>query len=143
VGEPDLSTHIIPLYLKCYDCPAKLKHLALSMVEKMAKRIDGQFLKTRLLPKLLQLLKDPALEIRKDSLKALYSILGVVDTQTLSLTILPGLEIARKAGSDPFVNAIIARMYKTLGETLQIDVVSSKILPTLIPYLTDPSITKT
>ena len=81
----------MPLYLKCYDCPAKLKQLALSMVEKISKKVDYQFLKTKLLPKLLGLFKDPNIEIRKDALKALFGILPVIDTQTVSLTILPGL----------------------------------------------------
>ena len=110
-----MGTFIMPLYLKCFDCPAKLKQLALSLVPKMAKKSDYQFLKTKILPKMMGMLKDPNIDIRKDTLKALFGILNCIDTQTVSLTILPGLEIARKAGSDPFINAIIARIYNMLG----------------------------
>ena len=91
VGEADLSTHLMPLYLKCFDCPMKLKQLALSMVEKISKKVDYQFVKTRLLPKLLGFSKDPNIDFRKDSLKALLSILPIVDTQTISLALLPAL----------------------------------------------------
>lgn len=61
------------------------------------------------------LLKDPSIEIRKDTLKGLYSILHLIDNQTVSVSILPGLEAARRAGSDPFINAIITHMHKKLG----------------------------
>jgi L-rhamnose mutarotase len=91
IGEPDVTTYVMPLYLKCFDCPAKLKQLALSMVPKMSKKSDYQFLKTKILPKMLGLLKDPNIDIRKDTLKALFGILNSIDTQTISLTILPGL----------------------------------------------------
>lgn len=56
-----MATYIMPLYLKCYDCPAKLKQLALSMVARVSKKVDYQYLKTRLLPKLLGLLKDQSI----------------------------------------------------------------------------------
>jgi hypothetical protein len=105
----------MPLYLKCYDCPPKLKQLALSMLEKISKKIEYQYIKTKIIPKLMGLLKDPSIDIRKDALKGLYSILHLIDNQTVSLSILPGLETARKAGSDPFVNSIITHMHKKLG----------------------------
>lgn len=132
----------MPLYLKCYDCPPKLKQLALSMLEKISKKVEYQFVKTKIIPKLIMLLKDPNLDIRKDALKGLNSILQLIDNQTVTLSVLPGLEAARKAGSDAFVNAIITHMHKKLGESLPIDVLSSKILPTLLPYLTDPSLSR-
>lgn len=52
---------IVPLYLKCFDCPPKLKQLALSNVEKMSKKMDYQFTKTRIIPKLLNTMKDPSI----------------------------------------------------------------------------------
>ena len=61
----------------------------------------------------------------------------------MSLVILPGLESARKMGSDPMINAIINKMYNMMTESLSIEVISSKILPVLIPYLTEPSINRT
>ena len=81
----------MPLYLKCFDCPIKLKQLALSMVQKIVKRVDYQFVKTKLLTKLLGLFKDQNIEVRKDALKALLAILPSLDTQTVTLTILPAI----------------------------------------------------
>ena len=49
---------IIPLYLKCFDCPPKLKVLALKNVLRLSKKYDYQFLKTKIVPKLIVLLKD-------------------------------------------------------------------------------------
>jgi hypothetical protein len=94
------------------------------------------------IPKLLGLFKDPLIDIRKDALRALYSILKVVDAQTMSVSVLPAIEVARKAGSDPFVNAIINAIYNNLASSLPSDILSSKILPTLIPYLSEASISK-
>lgn len=84
-------TFLLPLYIKCYDCPPKLKQLALKNLEKIAKKLDYQNFKTRVIPKLLGLLKDPSIEIRKDALRGLYGILKVIDGQTMSLSVLPAL----------------------------------------------------
>lgn len=132
----------MPLYLKCYDCPPKLKQLALAMLQKISKKVDYAFLKTKIMPKLLGLLKDPSIQIRKDALKGINSILHLLDTQTVSLSILPSIEGARKAGSDGFVNAITMHIYKRLGDSLPVQIISTKILPTLVPYLTEPSINR-
>jgi hypothetical protein len=70
--------------------------------------------KNKILPKLTLLFKDPNIDVRKDALRALYSILNLIDSQTLSLVILPGLESARKMGSDPIINAIINKMYNMM-----------------------------
>jgi hypothetical protein len=142
VGEPDTTTHLLPLYIKCYDCPPKLKRLALVNIEKLSKKLDYQVFKTRIIPKLLHILKDPVIDTRKDALKGLYSIIKSIDVQTISLSVLPALEAARKAGSDPFVNCIINTIYNVLTNTLPTEVISSKILPVLIPYLSDPSINR-
>ena len=87
-------------------------------------------------------MKDISLDIRKDSLRGLLTVIKVVDPQTMSLSVLPALEACRKAGADPFVNAIINRIYQVLTASLPVEVISTKILPNLIPYLSDPSITK-
>jgi hypothetical protein len=50
--------------------------------------------------------------------------------------------VARKSGSDTFVNAIINAIYNNLALSLPSDVLSSKILPVLIPYLSEASISK-
>ena len=99
-------------------------------------------MKTKFLTKLLGLFKDPNIEVRKDALKALLTIIASIDTQTVTLTILPALETVKKAGTDALINALIAKIYKFLGESLQIEILGNKILPSLIPYLSDPSITK-
>ena len=82
------------------------------------------------------------IDTRKDALRALYAILRVIDAQTMSVSVLPAIEAARKAGSDGFVNAIINAIYNHLATTLPSDVLSSKILPTLIPYLSEASISR-
>jgi len=108
----------------------------------MSKKLDYQAFKTKIIPKLINILKDPIIEVRKDALKGLYTIVKTIDVQTISMAILPALEAARKAGSDSFVNSIINTIYNSLASSLPTDVISSKILPVLIPYLSDPSINK-
>jgi hypothetical protein len=91
VGDSESNTFLLPLYIKCYDCPPKLKQLALKNLERLAKKLDYQSLKNRVLPKLLAVLKDPLIDIRKDSLRALYSILKILDAQTISMSVLPAI----------------------------------------------------
>jgi hypothetical protein len=56
--------------------------------------------------------------------------------------VLPGLENCRKAGTDPFTNAITVFIYSELGKSLSTEVISSKLIPTILPYLIDPSVTR-
>lgn len=107
----DLQGTIVPLYLKCYECPNKLKELALKKIEYLSRKFDYQFLKTKILPRLLNLINDKTYEIRKYSLIALYKTMSMYDAQTVSDQIIPGLEKNRKAGTDPFVNAITLKLY--------------------------------
>lgn len=81
----------MPLYIKCFDCPPKLKQLALKNLERLAKKLDYQSLKNRVLPKLLAVLKDPLIDIRKDSLRALFAIFKILDSQTISMSVLPAI----------------------------------------------------
>lgn len=107
----DLNTTVMPLYIKCFECPNKLKELALKKVEFLSKKFDYQFLKTKLLPRLLNMMGDKTYDIRKYSLIALYKIMALFDAQTVSDQILVGLEKNRKMGTDPFTNAITLKLY--------------------------------
>jgi hypothetical protein len=91
VGEADSNTYLLPLYIKCYDCPPKLKQLALRSLERLSRKLDYQNFKTRVIPKLLGLFKDPSIDIRKDALRGLYGILKVIDAQTMSISVLPAI----------------------------------------------------
>lgn len=82
---------IIPLYLKCFDCPPKLKVLALKHIERLTKKYDYQFTKTKIVPKLVNVMKDDKIEIRKDALKALYAIINRLDPLTIVNVVLTGL----------------------------------------------------
>jgi hypothetical protein len=57
----------------------------------MSKKYDYQFTKSKIIPKLANILKDQNLDIRKDALRALYAIIGSIDAQTISSVILTGL----------------------------------------------------
>lgn len=57
----------------------------------MSKKYDYQFTKSKIIPKLVNIMKDQSLDIRKDALKALYTIIGSIDAQTISTVILAGL----------------------------------------------------
>ncbi len=82
---------IIPLYLKCFDCPPKLKILAIRHIERLTKKYDYQFTKTKIVPKLVNVMKDDKVEIRKDALKALYAIINRLDPLTIVNVVLTGL----------------------------------------------------
>lgn len=85
-------------------------------------------------------MKDQNTEIHKKSLIALKKTIKILDTQTVTSIVLPGLENSRKAGGDPFVNAITVAIYTALGKSLPSDALASKLIPTLLPYLSDPNV---
>ncbi len=58
LNEENFMACVIPLYLKCFDCPPKLKMLALRHVERLTKKYDYQFTKTKIVPKLVNTMKD-------------------------------------------------------------------------------------
>ena len=82
---------IISFYLKCFDCPPKLKILAIRHIERLTKKYDYQFTKTKIVPKLVNVMKDDKVEIRKDALKALYAIINRLDPLTIVNVVLTGL----------------------------------------------------
>ena len=53
-----MTQTIIPLYIKCFDCPPKLKILALHQTDYILTKMDYQFVKAKLLPKILNCMKD-------------------------------------------------------------------------------------
>jgi SCY1-like protein 2 len=91
VTDESFMSSIIPLYLKCFDCPPKLKLLALRHIERLTKKYDYQFTKTKIVPKLVISMKDEKIEVRKDTLKALYGIITRLDPHTIVNVVLGGL----------------------------------------------------
>ena len=69
-------------------------------------------------------------------------MLPVIDSQTISSHILTGLENNRKAGTDPFINAITVSIYSSIAKNLSADTIGTKIVPTLLPYLVDPTVSQ-
>lgn len=53
---------------------------------------------------------------------ALYKIMALFDSQTISDQILVGLEKNRRTGTDPFINAITLKLYAEFSKTLNIEV---------------------
>ena len=58
VSLNDVKETIVPLYMKCFDCPPKLKDLALRKTEYIMSKMDYQFIKTKMIPKIMACLKD-------------------------------------------------------------------------------------
>lgn len=85
-------------------------------------------------------MKDSNGEVHKKSLMALRKCIKILDVQTITSQVLPGLENSRKAGTDPFINAISISIYTQLAKSLPTEILSSKLIPTILPYLTDPSV---
>lgn len=136
-----LSQTIIPLYIKCFECPPKLKDLALRQTDFMLVKMDYQFVKAKMVPKIIGCLKDTNIEVHKKGLIALKKTIKILDPQTITSIVLPGMDSSRKGSSgDPFINAITISIYESLGKTLPAEILSSKLIPTILPYLTDPSV---
>lgn len=140
VGLQELSLCVMPLYIKCFDCPTKLKELALHKTDYILNKMDYQFVKTKMIPKVMNCIKDQNPEIHKKSLIALRKSIKILDTQTITSIVLPGLEACKKLGSDPFINAITVSIYTMLGKTLPSETLCSKLIPTVLPYLSDPNV---
>ena len=106
-----LTQSVIPLYVKCFDCPPILKELALKQTDYILAKMDYQFIKSKMIPKVIQCIKDTNPDIHKKGLIAVRKSLKILDTQTITSIVLPGLESSRKGGSDQFVNAITVSIY--------------------------------
>lgn len=106
----------------------------------MLGKMDYQFVKTKMIPKIMACIKDQNNDIHKKSLIALRKSIKILDTQTITSIVLPGLEASRKSGSDPFINAITVSIYAMLGKTLPSQALCSKLIPTVLPYLSDPNV---
>lgn len=87
----ELTTCIVPLYVKCFDCPAKLKELALYKTDYILSKMDYQFVKTKMIPKVMNCMKDQSSDIHKKSLIALKKSIKILDVQTITSIVLPGL----------------------------------------------------
>lgn len=73
---------------------------------------------------------------------AIKKILPVIDSQTIATHVLAGLENSRRAGTDGFINAITVSIYGSIAKNLSADIIGTKIVPTLLPYLVDPTVNK-
>lgn len=93
-----------------------------------------------MIPKIMSCIKDQSTDVHKKSLIALRKSIKILDTQTITSIVLPGLETARKSGSDPYVNAITVSIYTMLGKTLPSQILCAKLIPTVLPYLSDPNV---
>lgn len=62
------------------------------------------------------------------------------DSQVITDQILPALDKLRKTGSDSFNNALTLQLYSVFSFSLPIDIIGNKIIPSLVPYLVDSSI---
>ena len=92
------------------------------------------------MPKILSLVSDKTTEIRKLALIVLYKTASTFDSQVVTDQILPALDKLRKVGTDPFSNAISLKLYTLFSKNLSIEVIGTKIIPGLVPYLMEPSI---
>ena len=54
-------------------------------------KMDYQFIKTKMIPKIMSCMKDSNQEIRKKSLIALKKSIKILDSQTVVSHVLPGL----------------------------------------------------
>lgn len=102
--------------------------------------MDYQFVKTKMIPKVMNCIKDQNSQIYKKSLIALRKSIKILDNQTITSIVLPGLEACKKSGSDPFVNAITVSIYGMLGKSLPSEILCAKLIPTILPFLSDPNV---
>lgn len=72
----------------------------------------------------------------------MFSIINRLDPHTIVNVVLSGLENCRKAGADPFINAITVELYNKITVNMSAEVLATKIMPGLMPYLIDPTIEK-
>lgn len=57
-------------------------------------------------------------------------------------SVLASLEKLKPLGTDRELNQIVLKIYQALAKTLSSDVVATKLLPQITPYLTDTTLSK-
>jgi hypothetical protein len=86
----------------------------------LSKKLEYQFIKSKIIPKILTLFVDKTLEIRRMALVCIYKSAASFDSQVITDQILPALDKLRKAGSDSFSNAITLKLYNVFSKNLSI-----------------------
>ena len=89
-------------------------------MEFLSKKLEYQFIKSKILPKIISLLSDKTPEIRKLALICIFKSANSYDPQVITDQILPGLDKLRRAGSDSFSSAITLKLYTVFSKNLSI-----------------------
>ena len=144
LSSVDLQKVLLPLFLKCYACGVpKLVEAMLKNTEFLVKKIEFSLIKNKILPKLLSLALEERHETRKAAIFALNKVYSIFDKKTINESILPTLEKAlKKNSSDMELTLKVLEMYEGMASIVGVDGIANKILPQLIPAMSEKSIGK-
>jgi hypothetical protein len=113
----------MPLVIRCYECGVpKLQELALRNTDYFVKKLEFLYLKSKLLPKILNLCTDGNNEIRMAALVCLSKIFGLFDRTTINDHILTTLDKVRKIGTDQKMNMVMLTIYDGIAKVIGIEV---------------------
>ncbi|KAL4492043.1 hypothetical protein ABPG72_008464 [Tetrahymena utriculariae] len=133
------NVYLVPV-LKCFDIP-QLQGYVLTQCDFLMSKLDYQFTKSKLLPRILLLCTSNVPKIMKQSIFTLKKITPSLDKHILNDQVLTTLDKLRKMTiSDKSITMLILDIYIQISKSLDILVIAQKILPSLIPYLIDQSL---
>lgn len=141
--KEEIQNNIVGLFFKCFDCKVpQIQILTISRTEGLAKLIDFSEIKNKLLPRILLLCDDDDQTVKRCALRFIFGKLSVCDSSLAENGLLKMVERNLVSGNSPQTNMILLDILKEIGGTFSTDVIASKVLPIMIPFLVNPSSTK-
>ena len=122
--KEDLQIVILPLMIKSYECGVqKLQDLALKNTELLIKKIDYNAIKTKILPRILNLCIDANIEVRKTAILCLQNTYTMYDKNAQSDQILNTLEKVRKMSNNHKINMAILNIFEGISNSIELEVI--------------------
>ena len=143
LSKEEVKNNIVSLFFKCFDCKVpQIQILTISRTEGLAKLIDFNEIKNKLLPRILLLCDDKDQKVKRCALRFIYSKLSVCDSSLAENGLLKMVERNLVSGNSPQTNMILLDILKEISGTFSTDIIASKVLPVMIPFLVNKSSTK-
>lgn len=143
LSKEEVKNNIVSLFFKCFDCKVpQIQILTISRTEGLAKLIDFSEIKNKLLPRILLLCDDGDQKVKRCALRFIYGKLSVCDSSLAENGLLKMVERNLVSGNSPQTNMILLDILKEIGGTFSTDIIASKVLPVMIPFLVNKSSTK-
>ena len=143
--EEKSKKYLMPMVFRGYECGvAQIEEVLMKKTPEMLSKIqDKTYLKTQVLPRLLQgIIKTKSSSVREQGLKSLGAVHTSFDRSTMIDTILPCLDKLKKLDMTGPMLMPLLDVYEGVSRSLGYKVTATNIIPALSPLLVNGEMTK-